>query len=377
MIGHGAAGRSPGDDTVRNRLRQVGVEVVAAADAVVGRQGARGEVVRHPRVEPAEVRVQLGLAVTHDVVGCTDARRPVVLQLEVFDQLAVERLLFITEAGVDGQARARLPRVLHEEVLVALQRAAAGVEVRPRDAIDAPEVHVRQDRHAGTGRRDSPVLGGERRAGALASLKVRHVVVLEPVLDLVRVQDTGRFDDVLVVHAAVALVQPDASGQHVRGDRRVGNVPLVDRRALGNRVQRPRVVRLDQPAVRQDAVVAAGLVVAAVVERAEARGVLRGQRIAPLRPVLRRRRVAEERRVEAVAVVELERALGGIGDVPASAIDVAEALERKSLGRVQRPRVPLRIDGAEEEGMVFGDRTTALDAAVVQAGVDGLQRTVY
>src|SRR5205814_1836940 len=70
VIGHGAAGRSPGDDTVRNRLRQVGVAVVAAADAVVGRQGARGDAVRHPRVQPAELPVQPGLAVTDAAVRC-------------------------------------------------------------------------------------------------------------------------------------------------------------------------------------------------------------------------------------------------------------------------------------------------------------------
>src|SRR5204863_3435616 len=141
--------------------------------------------------------------------------------------------------------------------------------------------------------------------------------------------------------------------------------------------ERPRIISFDEPVARQDAVVAAGLIVAAIVERAEARGVLPGQGIAALRTVLGLGRVAEERGIEAVAIRELERPLCGIGDVPASSIDVSEALEREPLRRVKRARVPLRIDGAEEERVVFRDRTAAFDTAVVEARMDDLQRAVH
>ena len=57
VVRHRVAGRRSGHHAVGNRLRQVGVEVVAAADAVVGRQRAGSEVVRDPRVESAEISV--------------------------------------------------------------------------------------------------------------------------------------------------------------------------------------------------------------------------------------------------------------------------------------------------------------------------------
>ena len=70
----GAAGRH----ALGHGLGQAGVEVVGAADAGVGVQGAGGQVVGDLGVETAPARVELGLAVAREVVGGAEARAPVV-----------------------------------------------------------------------------------------------------------------------------------------------------------------------------------------------------------------------------------------------------------------------------------------------------------
>src|SRR5262249_37046397 len=183
-----------------------------------------------------------------------------------------ESFLLVPDAGIHRQLIRGLPRILDERILILLQRLPAGVEVGARHAIDAPEGDVRQNRHARAGRGLAPVRRLERRTGALAALRVGHIVVLEAVLDLMRLQAVRRLDRVLIVQAAFALQKADAAAddvwQTLRGAGRVGDGPFVDRRRLRDGVQRARVIRLDEEPVRQDAVVAEGLVVAAVVERA-------------------------------------------------------------------------------------------------------------
>ena len=116
VIGHAA-----GEDAVRNRLRQVRIVIVRPADAVIGRQGARREVVGNPRVENAEIPVQLAAVIAGDVEGRAHARRPVVLQGVVLDDRAAQGLLLVAQPGIDGQALARLPGILHEQGVVVLQ----------------------------------------------------------------------------------------------------------------------------------------------------------------------------------------------------------------------------------------------------------------
>ena len=120
--------------------RQLGIEVVDALGAIVRRERARGEVVRDARVVAAEVAVDLRSAVTPDVVGGPDARRPVVLQLEVVDDRAGQLLLLVAEAGVNRQVVAGLPRILDEEGLITLRRRRAGREVGARHAVDLPKL---------------------------------------------------------------------------------------------------------------------------------------------------------------------------------------------------------------------------------------------
>ena len=85
-------------------------------------------------------------------------------------------------------------------------------------------------------------------------------------------ENIGGLHGELVVQATVALfVEPDAAGYVDAGpsDR---SPPLIDRRRLDDAVHRAGVERFDQEVVRQSAIVADGLVVAAVVERAEPGG---------------------------------------------------------------------------------------------------------
>ena len=78
------------------------------------------------------------------------------------------------------------------------------------------------------------------------------------------------------------------------------------------------------------------------------------------------RRIAEERRVEAMVLRRLPRALDGVGRHLPLAIDVAETREREVGRRDERPLLPLRVDGAEEEHLVPQDRSAGLDAGVGQ-----------
>ena len=114
----------------RDRLRQVRVEVVGAADAGVRRQRARGQIVRDLGEEAAPVGEDLRPPVTENVVGGANARRPVVLQREVVPtERADQRLLLVADARLDGQPIADSKRVLREEAGVVLPRAAAGIRL--------------------------------------------------------------------------------------------------------------------------------------------------------------------------------------------------------------------------------------------------------
>ena len=62
-----------------------------------------------------------------------------------------------------------------------------------------------------------------------------------------------------------------------------------------------------------------------------------------------------------------------VGDA-AIAIDVAQRCERKSLRRVERGRLPLRIDRAEEEQPVAQDRSADRGADIAQSRRDGVDR---
>ena len=75
--------------------------------------------------------------------------------------------------------------------------------------------------------------------------------------------------------------------------------PVVDRRRVEDAIERA-AERAPRGSATQHAVVADGLVVAAVVERAVARRGLVQQRRASLRAHVAGRRIAEERRVEAM-----------------------------------------------------------------------------
>ena len=83
-------------------------------------------------------------------------------------------------------------------------------------------------------------------------------------------------------------------------DAEVGHLPFVDRRRLEDAIERAAERRVDKKVRVQDAVVVNGLVVAAELERAVAGCRLRSAATRPLRPRLAGRRIAEERRVEAM-----------------------------------------------------------------------------
>ncbi len=160
--------------------------------------------------------------------------------------------------GIDRQPVGDAPGVLRKQLRIALGRRAAGVEVGARDAVDLPEVRVREDGDLRAGRGLPPVRRRERRAGALVDLAVVHVVVLEAALQICdRRRLVGRLERVLVVDAAVAgFVEADAACRHRRRHRLIGDAPGIDRRRLVDAIQRARERAFEQPAVVQRAAVA-------------------------------------------------------------------------------------------------------------------------
>ncbi len=145
---------------------------------------------------------------------------------------------------------------------------------------------------------------------------------------------------------------------------------------------------LDEPAAREDAVVAGGLVVSPVVDRAERGGVDLEQRAVALGPVVAVGRIAEGGHVDPMVGVELEGQLARVGDDPALARPLAHAgaaqvhrRERESSGGDERAALELGVDGAEEEHLVLDDRTTegaaeveVLAAVRVHGAVHGRER---
>ena len=172
------------------------------------------------------------------------------------------------------------------------------------------------------------------------------------------------FADELVVQAPVAgLVEADAAGPDVRRHRRVVTLPRFDRRRFGDLVQRVRVVASTSQCAAEHAVVADGLVVAAVVERAEPRScparAARTCAAARCRPSTDRRRTT--------------RRSGGSPlscHVPFAEYDVVRRSRSTPPRLSEREpvpapgtcgRLPLRIDRAEEEQLVLHDRAAALE----------------
>jgi hypothetical protein len=175
----------------------------------------------------------------------------------------------------------------------------------------------------------------EGRAGALVDVAVRHIVELDTVLHLMVADDIRQLPRELVVQAVVAgFIEPDAAGNGVRGHRAIGHAPGVDRWHLVDVVQRARPESLDQEVAGQDTVVADGLIVAAVGERAEAGRVFVEQRAPALRSVFALRRVAEERGVEPVRVTQLIRGLCRVRRRPPFPVESVRvrAEERESGG---------------------------------------------
>ena len=115
---------------------------------------------------------------------------------------------------------------------------------------------------------------------------------------------------------------------------------------------------------------------AVLLELAEPRRCRPQQRRGPLRAHIAVRRIAEERRVEAMVLRRLPRALDGVGRHLPLAIDFAETREREVGRRDERPLLPLRVHGAEEEQLVLQDRSAGLDADVGQLGPGGVHRAV-
>ena len=114
---------------------------------------------------------------------------------------------------------------------------------------------------------------------------------------------------------------------------------------------------------REDAVVPHRLVVAAeLVELAVLRRVLREQRRGPLRPVVAVRRIAEERRVEVVVRIDSchvpfaeYEVIWRFRSMPPRSKSGNRRLPSAStlFGALKRPRLPARIDRAEEEQPVL------------------------
>ena len=147
-----------------------------------------------------------------------------------------------------------------------------------------------------------------------------------------------------------------------------------------------RVRGFEQELRREDAVVLHGLVVAAeLVELAVLRGILRQERRRPLRPVVAGRRIAEERRVDVMAGIDLPRALRRVpGDLPL-AIDAALIEQREEAGRRCRRRCPapgsVRVSqlgsiAPKKNKSVLDDRAADRRADVAQVGPERLHGAV-
>ena len=76
----------------------------------------------------------------------------------------------------------------------------------------------------------------------------------------------------------------------------------------------------------------------------------------------------------------LPRSLDGVVRDAPIAIDLSKRMQRKLFRRHERRRLPLRVDGAEEEQAVVHDRTAERGADVAQScrdGVDGALDAVH
>ena len=274
-----------GEGPLRHQPRQPCVEVVAAREPVVGREGAGRQVVRDAGIVLAVVAVDLRPAIARRIECGADARRPVVLQRVVRDDGADELLLLVSQTRIDRQPIADRPRVLDEEVVVVLERRPLAVVVRPRHPENLPEYGIRQHGDRRAGRRLTPVGSEERRARALIDLRIYDVIVPEPVLQLVTAENMCRLGRVLPAQAAVArFVAADTAGDPGGGNALVGDAPVVDCWQLADLVERSRPCGLEEPSTVDHAVVAHRLLVAAVVEGAERGSVGDEQRRSPLRP---------------------------------------------------------------------------------------------
>jgi len=161
----------------------------------------------------------------------------------------------------------------------------------------------------------------------------------------------------------------------MRRHRVIRHVPLIDRRHFDEVVLGAGERRFHQEFLADSSFVLHRLVVAAVlIEAAEAGGVGVQERLIALRAVVPVRRVAKERRVNALRRRGLPGDLGRVRHDAAVARHVSERRQRESCRRHEQRAVALRVDGAKDEQLVMDDRTANRGAGVAlarAADVDG------
>src|SRR5262245_1025929 len=120
----------------------------------------------------------------------------------------------------------------------------------------------------------SSIRRDEGGTGAVVELTVIDIVVLDAVAQLMCAKDVGGFGGVLVIHAAVGFEETNASGHGIWCHRGVDDTPLIDRRRFGETAQGTRERPFEQPVAAKHSVVTHRLIVAAIVDGAERRGIV-------------------------------------------------------------------------------------------------------